>query len=93
MRIVATLLGGTLGYAVALLLINEAVGASGNSRWYLLPFVVSLGTVIAVAVPWSSWRSVNRIATVVATCLLAVLVLAVDIAGTVWYSCAKGSCL
>ena len=93
MRIIATLVSGIVGYVVVLIILSEGVGVAADSAWYWLPFIVSLCAVVAVAVPWRTWRSVNRTTTVATTCLLGVLVLAIDLASAIWYSCAKGVCL
>jgi len=93
MRIAATLLAGILGYALMLLFLSEVLGVASDSAWYWLPFLVSLGAVVAVAVPWRTWRGVNRPSTIPTTCFLGVLVLGIDLAGAIWYSCAKGVCL
>lgn len=93
MRIIATLVAGVLGYATALIVLSEGIGIADDSPWYWVPFIVSLSAVVAASVPWRNWRSVNRPATIATTCLLAVLVLVIDLAGAIWYSCSKGICL
>jgi chromate transport protein ChrA len=93
MRLIAVLLAGALTYAVVLLVLSEAMAVADESPWYWLPFVASLAAVVVVSAPWRSWHSANRKTTIAAVCLLAVLVLAIDLAGAVWYSCSKGVCL
>lgn len=93
MKIIVTLVAGVLGYAATLIILSEGIGVADDSLWYWVPFIVSLSVVVAVSVPWRNWRSVNRTATIATICLLAVLVLAIDLAGAVWYSCSKGICL
>lgn len=93
MRIIVTLVAGVLGYVAALIFLSEGIGVADDSPWYWAPFIVSLILVFAVAVPWRNWGSVNRTATIATACLLAVLVLAIDLAGAIWYSCSKGICL
>ena len=93
MKLIVVLLAGVLTYAVVLLVLGEAMAVADESPWYWLPFVASLAAVVAVSAPWRSWHSVNRKTTIAAVCLLAVLVLAIDLASAVWYSCSKGICL
>ena len=93
MRVIVVLLTGTLTYAVVLLIISEVIAVADGSPWYGLPFVASLAAVVVVLAPWRSWRSANRKTTIAVVCLLAVLVLAIDLAGAVWYSCSRGTCL
>ncbi len=93
MRIIASVLVGGFAYGVSLIAMSEMLRVPGESLWYWIPFAVSLGAAIAVAVPWRAWRTVNRKTTVATTVLLVLLVLAIDIAGAVWYSCSKGVCI
>lgn len=92
-RLVVTILAGVITYALVLVVLSEALATADDSLWYWLPFGASVTAVVLVSAPWKSWPTANRGATIATVFLLILLVLAIDLAGAIWYSCSKGVCL
>ena len=90
MRYTVAMTAGILAYAVLVLVMGELLHVAGDSAWYWLPFVASIAAVVGAVRPWRADVIGNRTYAVAATAGSLVLVLAVDLFGGVWYSCAKG---
>jgi hypothetical protein len=93
MRYVTAMVAGVIGYALVLLAMGDLLRIEGTSPWYSLPFALSVAVVAAVLFTWRPRARGNRVFAVVAAVLSAVVVLAIDLFGAVWYSCAHGTCL
>jgi O-antigen/teichoic acid export membrane protein len=89
MKTLGVILAGVAAYAITLILFVRIVGVPAKSDWYWFPFIASLATVAGLGM----WRRGPLGLKLLGIFLCAGLVFAVDLAGVIWYSCAKGVCL
>ncbi len=87
------MIAGILAYAVVVLVMSELLHVAANSPSYWLPFIMSIATVLVTVRPWRGNVAGNRTYAMAATAGSVLVVLAVDLFGAVWYSCAKGVCI
>jgi hypothetical protein len=93
MRYVAAVTIGILAYAAVFLVMGELLHVAGDSAWHWLPFIASIAAVLVALRMWRASVVRSRTYAVAATAGSLFLVLAVDLFGGVWYSCAKGVCI
>lgn len=88
MKSVRVILGGVAVYAALLLLFIHVLHVPAKSDWYWLPFFVSFAAVVYFGM-WGPGQLRHKLVGVI---VCAAVVLAVDLVGVVWYSCAQGVC-
>jgi hypothetical protein len=88
MKTVRVIVGGVAVYAAVLLFFIHVLHVPAKSDLYWLPFFASLAAVVCFGI-WGPGQLRLKLVGVV---VCAAVVLAVDLVGVVWYSCARGVC-